>query len=111
MLVTFKSASSGDVLMFGDTARELIRILGKDPDDSKGIVTVEQLPEAIARLGAAIEEDRKRQAARDPDQDEIDKEEGRVGMNAPVSFSARAWPLLDMLELAHKDGVPVVWGV
>ncbi|MBS0553631.1 MAG: DUF1840 family protein, partial [Proteobacteria bacterium] len=39
MLVTFKSAASADVIMFGDIAKQLIAVLGKDPEDSKGIVT------------------------------------------------------------------------
>ena len=111
MLVTFKSAASADVIMFGDAAKKLIAILGKDPDDAKGIVTVEQLPEAIARLRAAIEEDRARQAARGEADEEAEREAGRSGMAAPVSLAQRAWPLLEMLELSQREDVPVVWGV
>lgn len=112
MLVTFKSAASADVIMFGEPAKQLIAILGKDPDDAKGIVTVEQLPRAIERLRAAIEEDRIRQASRDAEPDEIAAEEQeKTGMGAPVGLAQRAWPLLDMLESSLRDGVPVVWGV
>ncbi len=115
MLVTFKSNASADVIMFGDIAKRLITLLGKDPDDGKGIVTVEQIPEAIARLKAAIEEDRQRQAelerGRTEDDDEADKEAGRSGMNAPVGLAQRAWPLLNMLEESQREGTPVVWGV
>jgi GT2 family glycosyltransferase len=112
MLYTFKSAAGGDVIMFGDVAKKLVAILGKDPDDPKGIVTVEQLPDAIARLRAAIDEDKARQAAQSQD-DNADQEADpeRRGMAAPVGFAQRAWPLLEMLELSQKDGVPVVWGV
>ncbi|HRP97472.1 MAG TPA: DUF1840 domain-containing protein [Rhodocyclaceae bacterium] len=111
MLITFKSAAAADVIMFGEPAKELLRILGKDPKEPKGIVTVEQLPGAIARLRTAIDEDKLRQAAREPEQDERDAEEGKVGMAAPVNLSQRAWPLLEMLEYSLKEGVPVVWGV
>lgn len=115
MLVTFKSNASADVIMFGETARKLIAILGKDPADGKGIVTVEQIPGAIARLKAAIEEDRRRQAElerqRTEDDDEADKEAGRSGMNAPVGLAQRAWPLLNMLEASLREETPVVWGV
>jgi hypothetical protein len=112
MLVTFKSKASADVVMFGDAAKELIAIAGKDPKDVKGIVTVEQLPEAIARLRAAIEEDKARQAERDPDeQEERNAEQGKVGMAAPVSLAQRAWPLLKMFEDSLAERTPVVWGV
>ena len=55
MLVTFKSRAGADVIMFGDAARRLIEVLGKDAGDARGIVTVEQLPSAIARLQSAID--------------------------------------------------------
>ena len=112
MLITFKSDASADVIMFADTAKRLIAILGKDPEDGKGIVTVAQLPGAIAKLRAAIDEDKARQRAaeQEPDEEEM-KEAGNTGMAAPVNLAQRAWPLLDMLECGQKDGVPVVWGV
>jgi hypothetical protein len=111
MLVTFKSAASADVIMFGDAAQAMIEILGKDPSEAKGIVTVEQLPDAIARLKTAIDEDKMRQTLPNPDQEEADAEEGKVGMAEPVNLAQRAWPLLDLLEDALKERVPVVWGV
>lgn len=111
MLVTFKSDAAADVIMLGDPAKKLIAILGKDPEDAKGIVTVAQLPDAIERLKAAIEEDNARRAKPTPDEEETAAEEGKAGMAAPVGLAQRAWPLLDMLEYAQKEGVPVVWGV
>jgi hypothetical protein len=110
MLFTFKSKVSADVLMLGDAAKRLIAILGKDANDPQGIVTVAQLPEAIARLKAAIEEDRVRQAQRSAEDEAADIEAGRSGMAAPVGLAQRAWPLLDMLETALKEEVPVIWG-
>ncbi|NMG44773.1 DUF1840 family protein [Aromatoleum toluvorans] len=111
MLITFKSAAGADVIMFGDIAKRLVAILGKDPQDAKGIVTVAQLPDAIARLRATIDEEKARHktAAQDDDEDAPDPE--RHGMAAPVSLAQRAWPLLDLLQLSHKEGVPVTWGV
>ena len=111
MLVTFKSAAGADVIMFGDIAKRLVAILGKDPQDAKGIVTVEQLPGAIARMRTAIDEDKALHKAAAQDDDEDDPDPERHGMAAPVSLAQRAWPLLDLLQLAQKEGVPVVWGV
>lgn len=111
MLYTFKSDAAADVLMFGDAAKKLVAILGKDAADPKGIVTVEQLPGAIARLRAAIEADRAQQTPPSEEQEARDREAGQTGMAAAVSLAQRAWPLLDMLEQSQRAGVPVVWGV
>ena len=118
MLYTFTCAATADVLMMDKPARQILAILGKDPADAKGIVTVAQLPEAIARLRAAIEEDRALQAERERQRSEDEEEQedadnreaGRTGMAAPVGLAQRAWPLLDMLEYAQKEEVPVIWG-
>ena len=53
MLIIFKSPASGDVIMFEKNGKEMLSVLGKDPADAKGIVTVEQLPGAIAAVRAA----------------------------------------------------------
>jgi len=112
MLFVFKSDASADVIMFAEVARKLLAIVGKDPEDAKGIITVAQLPDAIARLNAAIEEDKARQTMqRAEKEEEEDAEAGRTGIAAPVSLAQRAWPLLDMLQLSRKESVPVVWGV
>ena len=111
MLIIFKSDASADVIMHGDAGKKLIAACGKDPEDVKGIVTVAQLPDAIARLRAAIEEDRVRNAPPTEDDEAADREAGRTGMAAPVSLAQRAWPLMDMLERAQREKVPVVWGV
>jgi hypothetical protein len=114
MLLTFKSRTSADVIMFGEQAQQLIELIGKADSPAKGIVTVEQLPGAIAALRAAIDDDKAqqqaaREAAAEDEADENDPEQR--GMAAPVGLAQRAWPLLDMLETAQREGVPVVWGV
>ena len=110
MLYTFKSAASADVLMLGEPAKKLVALIGKDPADTQGIVTVEQLPGAIAAVKAAIESDKARlaeQASEAADPDENDAKPSGGG----VSFFQRAVPLLELLERSLKDKVPVTWGV
>ncbi|MDP1612629.1 MAG: DUF1840 domain-containing protein [Sulfuritalea sp.] len=113
MIVTFQSPASGDVIMFGDVAQRMMKIMGKDATD-KGIVTVEQLPDAIARLKAAIEED-KQQRAGLQDEDLPRTEPNRSGhaqSSRPfVTLTQRAVPLLELLEWSLKKQKPVVWGV
>lgn len=110
MIVTFQSPASGDVIMFGDVARRMMETMGKEPTD-KGIVTVEQLPDAIARLRAAIEADKEKRATMNED-DLPEFEVGEGGVKRPyVSLAQRAAPLLELLDWSLKKGKPVVWGV
>jgi hypothetical protein len=110
MIVTFQSQAGADIVMFGDVARRLMAAMGKEPG-VQGIVTVEQLPDAIARLKALMDADRAARAglrAEDLPQYE-DAEDG--GKRQYVALGNRAVPLLDLLERALKKGKPVVWGV
>jgi hypothetical protein len=114
MIVTFKSAAAGDVIMFGDVAQRMMEIMGKEPSE-KGIVTVEQLPDAIARLRAAVAEDKARMAAiaeEERPQSEPAQNGGNGENTRPfVSLHQRAAPLLELLEWALKKQKPVLWGV
>ena len=109
MIITFQSAAAGDVIMFGDVAMHMMEIMGKDKGP-KGIVTVEQLPDAIARLRAAMAADKEahhRAVNGEWPQNEIEARKEEV----PVSLTQRAVPLVELLEWALKKGKPVTWGV
>lgn len=105
MIVTFKSKAAGDVIQFGDVAKHLLDLMGKQ-FSQEGIITVEQLPDALARLKAAVAAERALSSGRPAaDQDgnaEDDKPRG-------VSLSQRAVPLIDLLEYSLRDRVPVTW--
>lgn len=104
MIVTFKSKAAGDVIQFGEVAKRLLDLMGKQ-FSPEGIITVEQLPDALARLKAAVAADRAQSGRTAADQDgdaEDDKPRG-------VSLSQRAVPLIDLLEYSLRDRVPVTW--
>lgn len=104
MLITFKSPASSDVVMFEKNAQELLNILGKDPNALMGIVTVEQFPEAIARLKAAIASESEGHARVEIEGDaEADSDE-------VVSIGQRALPFIELLERSLAENVPVTWG-
>lgn len=105
MIITFSSKAAGDVIMFGDVAQRLMKIMGKEAD-AKGIITVEQLPAAIDHLRAAIAADKAARAAQAADDDDVDTSRPQA-----ISLAQRAVPLLELLEWAHKKQKPVVWGV
>ena len=104
MLVTFKSAASGDLVMFEKNGRELLALLGKDPEAVRGIVTVEQLPGAIAPLRKAIAADQARQAGQPADENDTE-----TGVDRRINLSQRALPMLDMLERSLQEREPVTW--
>lgn len=102
MLITFTSRAAGDVLMLGQTGQQMLEVIGKDAGDPRGIVTLEQLPAAIAALEAAAASDRSQK----PPQHEDDAPHG---MAAPVSLSQRVVPLLELFRFAARDKEPVIW--
>jgi len=106
MLVTFKSDADADVVMYRKHAEPIVQLLGKDVE--RGILTPEELPQAIAKLEAAIEADRRVHPGLDEAEEDKAKEEGK---DVPVEFHRRAWPLLQMMKRSHAEKKPVVWGV
>ncbi len=108
MLIVFKSQASGDVMMFEKNARDLLAVIGKDRDASQGVITVEQLPEAIGRLRAAIDEDKASRSDVDSGEpDPIDQGSGQPR----IHLAQRAIPLLELMQYALDDEKPVTWGV
>ena len=106
MLITFKSKAAGDVLMFGDVAQQLLGVIGK-PADGQGIVTVEQLPAAIARLRQAVAQSKAQ--ARPRDEETGSERTPPGGERIVVSLAQRAVPLLELFEHSLKAKTPVTW--
>lgn len=109
MIITFRSKAAGDVIMFADVAERLMALMGKDKT-AQGIVTVEQLPTAIAGLRQAIADDKARHAGRDDDDLPASEATPGGGKRPYVSLAQRAAPLLELLEWAQKKAKPVTWG-
>ena len=105
-LVIFRSKAGADITMFAESARRIFEILGR-PESAKGVITVEQLPEAVQRLTTAVEQDKAQQASANAGNDET----ASKGLQARgVTFSQRAFPLIEMLRAAQKKGADVTWG-
>ena len=112
MLITFKSKAYPNVMMYQDHAKRILDLLNKDSD--RGVITAEEAGRAVKLLENEIEESRKHQPTDEMEQDvmahngEEDTEHEPVEV---VSFSTRAFPLLEMLRAARDQQTDVLWGV
>lgn len=111
MLITFRSKASPDVMMYKEHAKRILDLLGKDVD--RGVITAAEAPNAVATIEREIAESRQHQATSEVEQDvrahgDDDKEHENI---ETVSFSTRAYPLLEMLRQARDQKADVMWGV
>ena len=99
MLIRFKGEHTGSFIMFGDIAKQLLRMMGTTGND-QGALREEDVPQALARLEAAI---KPYQGATESADNEQEEETNNVGL------ATRAAPLLDLLRLAKKNGGYIMW--
>ncbi|ATQ74179.1 hypothetical protein CR152_06465 [Massilia violaceinigra] len=114
MLITFTSKAASEVLMYKEHAKRILDLLHKDVD--QGVITAMEAPHALQVLEKEIEESRQHSVSEDverdvhahhnEDGDDTDHEQIQA-----VSFSTRAYPLVEMLRAAKAGGHDVVWGV
>ncbi|MDH6591802.1 hypothetical protein M2165_001691 [Variovorax sp. TBS-050B] len=105
MLYRFQSRATPDFVMLEVHARQLLEIVGK-PVQPQGIITVEQIPAAIAALESALQ----REAGNAHNHDDHvveghddDSEKQHVGLHQ------RAAPLLHMLKDSLAEKKDVTW--
>jgi Domain of unknown function (DUF1840) len=103
MLFKFKSKATADLIMLEQHGSHLLRIVGKEPTP-KGILLCADIPQALARLQEAIDE-----------QDELARTREDRGESADhadlVTLRQRAVPFMDMLRRCMHNDCDVVWGV
>ena len=115
MLFKFKSQACADLIMLEADGRRLLKaMLGDDP--VKGIVRVADLPQALARLDAAVAQDEalrraqaEKAAARAAGQD-VAAEEEDTALPA-IRLAQRAAPMQKMLKRCMAEEADLVWGV
>ena len=109
MLITFKSKAAAEVLMYATHAKPILDLLGKDV--SRGVITAEESGGAIREIEAEIARRKEGDAAQEAAAADQTDEGADMARVDHVSFSTRAYPLLEMLRAAHRDGEFVMWGV
>lgn len=110
-LVVFRSKAAGEIFMFAETARRIFDIIGK-ADAQRGVITAEQVPQALAQLSAAVDEEKAQMKAAAEQQRDADRRgDAEVAAARAITLGQRAFPLIEMLRAAQKKRVDVTWGV
>jgi hypothetical protein len=107
-LVIFRSKAAADITMFAENARRIFEVIGR-PESARGVITAEQVPDALQRLTAAVDQERAQHRAASAEA-AIDEQEGKGSSARGVTFSQRAFPLIEMLRAALKKDADVTWG-
>lgn len=98
MLVTFTCDANENIIMFGDVAVRLIKMMGQSGVVPSAILAAD-VPEALERLTQAIQKEKVHPFS------EVNLEE----KDPPVSLGHRALPLIQMLQNAVKSHCDVLW--
>lgn len=105
MIYKFKSQAAADVIMLKLNGDQMLTIVGRQPSP-QGIITVAQIPAAIAALEAAIVTHEAAVSRRtEQPQVEVDVD------GDSVRLRDRAAPFIELLRLSAQAGKDVVWGV
>ena len=105
MLVTFHTKAYANITMFGDVAKQLLELLGHSGTIPSAI-KAEDVPAALARLEAALQQ---RRAADAADLKEGDRRRDDYDAPRKVTLSQRAVPLLELLRAAVANKAHVMW--
>jgi len=100
MLVTFRTKSWGNVTMFGDVAKELLKMMGHSGTVPSALLA-KDIPHALERL-------RRELAAAPPPKPDA-KLEDHPDKEAPVPLQKRAYPLIQLLQASVDNGADVMW--
>jgi Domain of unknown function (DUF1840) len=103
MFVTFQSSACPDVLMLRDQAQYFLGLVGKRLGP-RGVITHQEMANAIGRLEAAIAED------------EIKRSRDiHVALHASgaqdTGLAQRAHPFLEMMRASRNAGADILWGL
>lgn len=103
MLVTFHSNAGTTISMFGDVAVTLLKMMGHSGTVPSALLAGD-IPLALARLqqGLAVSaEDESNKSAR--------RRAGNTDTASPAGLRLRAYPLIQLLSAAARQGCDVLW--
>lgn len=95
MIVTFSTKAYADITMFGDVAKDMLKIMGHS-GTIPGAFQPQDLPSALSNLQKAV--DSSKAAEQDPQDGEF-----------KPGLSQRALPLINLLTAAIDANADVMW--
>lgn len=107
MIVTFRSKAHADIMMFGDVAIQLLKLMGHS-GAVPGALQPGDLPDALDRLKKAVTADKATVAAAKSEQGQ-DDERLEDAKERPVQLAHRALPLIELLEASVAAQCDVMW--
>jgi hypothetical protein len=114
MLVKFRSTATESITMFGDIAVELLKLMGAT-GRVPGALGPEDVPAALKRLEAALDQvtiqQQSRTPARPADNEDAasEDEEGDDDRTTSVGLPTRAVPLVSIMKRAAAAHKEVMW--
>jgi hypothetical protein len=104
MLVAFKSDAYADIIMFGEVAQQLLKMMGHSGTVPSAI-QAEDVPAALERLKQSLEAEKTAGTA------EFDGDTAVRGRDKDhqVSLGDRALPLIELLTAASRKHRDVMW--
>lgn len=92
MIVKFFSSEAGELVMMADSARPLLKAIGK-ACTAEGVIVKSEMLQAVVELERYLEKAEPQEAL--PDEE---KEKAMPAMLRSVGIRQRAWPLIKMLN-------------
>lgn len=108
MIVIFRSKAHADIILFGEVAVQLLKMMGHS-GTVPGALVAEELPDALKRLKQAIAENKTTVAAKPQKQPQDDNEPDEDAKEPPVQLAHRALPLIELLEASLAARCDVMW--
>ena len=102
MIVTFRSKAYADIMMFGDIAIKLLKLMGHSGTVPSALIA-EEVPAALDHLKKAIAANKTATA----DESTHAQEDG--SSEHTVNLAHRALPLIELLAAAAKAKCDVMW--
>ena len=96
MLIEFKGEHTGSVVMFGNIATQLLKMMGQS-GQAKGAIEAPEVPAALDQLKRSLQNVAPPQTGDDDDGE------------PNVSLQTRANPLIDLLERSVEKNGYVMW--
>jgi hypothetical protein len=113
MIVTFRSKAHADIIMFGDIAISLLKLMGHSGTVPSALLA-EDVPAALERLRTAIAAHKatvkdQSDSIQDDDDDDDDDDDSNDSDERTVNLAHRALPLIELLEASATAKCNVMW--